>query len=260
MLLAIDCGNTNTVFSIWNGTEFLCTLRTSTHHSRTADAYFTWYTTLVNHYNLDVDITDVIITSTVPRVVFNLRVFADRFFGCRPLVVGKPGCDLPIQPRVDAGTGVGPDRLANAAAAFDRHGGDVVVVDFGTATNFDVVAEDGAYVGGVIAPGVNLSLEALHQGAAALPHVDISQPDQVIGTNTVSCIQSGVFWGYVGLIQGITARIKAEYGRPMKVVGTGGLAPLFATGEVLFDTIEDDLTMHGLTVIYNHNKNGGRSS
>lgn len=254
MLLAIDCGNTNTVFSIWNGTRFLCELRTSTHQSRTADAYFTWYSTLVKHYNLDVDITDVVISSTVPRVVFNLRVFADRFFDCRPLVVGKDDCLLPHLPRVDAGTNVGPDRLANAAGAFDRHGGDVVVVDFGTATNFDVVAQDGAYVGGVIAPGVNLSLEALHQGAAALPHVDISQPERVIGTNTVNCIQSGVFWGYVGLIQGIISRIKDEYGRPMKVVGTGGLAPLFAQGETLFDTIEDDLTMHGLTVIHKYNK------
>jgi type III pantothenate kinase len=131
------------------------------------------------------------------------------------------------------------------------------VVDFGTAPNFDVVAEDGAYVGGVIAPGVNLSLEALHQGAAALPHVDISQPERVIGTNTVACIQSGVFWGYVGLIQGITTRIKAEYGRPMKVIGTGGLAPLFAQGELLFDTIEDDLTMHGLTVIHAYNTENG---
>ncbi|WP_121630029.1 type III pantothenate kinase [Tropicibacter alexandrii] len=254
MLLCIDCGNTNTVFSIWDGEKFLCTLRTSTHHSRTADAYFTWYSTLVGHYGINAEISDVIISSTVPRVVWNLRVFADRFFGCRPLVVGKPECVLPHPSRVDAGTGVGPDRLANAAGAFDRHGGDVVVVDFGTATNFDVVAEDGAYVGGVIAPGVNLSLEALHQGAAALPHVDITQPDKVIGTNTVGCIQSGVFWGYVGLIGGITEKIKAEYGRPMKVVGTGGLAPLFDTQSELFDKVEDDLTMHGLTVIYNYNK------
>lgn len=256
MLLAIDCGNTNTVFSIWDGEKWLCTLRTSTHHGRTADAYFTWFSTLVKHYYISLDITDVIISSTVPRVVFNLRVFADRFFGCRPMVVGKPECALPIAPRVDRGTQVGPDRLANAAAAFDRHGGNVVVVDFGTATNFDVVAEDGAYVGGVIAPGVNLSLEALHNGAAALPHVDISQPEHVIGTNTVACIQSGVFWGYTGLIEGITSRIKNEYGKPMKVVGTGGLAPLFATAQNLFDVIEDDLTMHGLIVIHEHNKNG----
>ena len=130
-----------------------------------------------------------------------------------------------------------------------------MVVDFGTATNFDVVAEDGAYIGGVIAPGVNLSLEALHQGAAALPHVDISRPDKVIGTNTVECIQSGVFWGYIGLVEGLTARIKAEYGHPMRVVGTGGLAPLFGQVDSIFDVIEDDLTMHGLTVIFNTNRN-----
>ncbi len=254
MLLAIDCGNTNTVFSIWDGKTFLCTLRTSTHHARTADAYFTWFSTLIQHYNIELDIQDVIISSTVPRVVFNLRVFADRFFGCRPLVVGKPECKLPVSPRVDRATQPGPDRLANAVGAFDRHGGNVIVVDFGTATNFDVVAEDGAYVGGVIAPGVNLSLEALSSGAAALPHVDISQPEKVIGTNTIGCIQSGVFWGYTGLIEGIINRVKAEYGKPMKVIGTGGLAPLFEKGDHLFDMIEDDLTMHGLTVINDYNK------
>lgn len=257
MLLAIDCGNTNTVFSIWDGEKFLCTLRTSTHHARTADAYFTWYSTLVKHYGIDVDITDVIISSTVPRVVFNLRVFADRFFGCRPLVVGKPECLLPVQPRVDEGTIVGPDRLVNAAGAFARHGGDLIVVDFGTATTFDVVARDGAYIGGVIAPGVNLSLEALHMAAAALPHVDITKPPRVVGTNTVDCMQSGVFWGYIGLVKEICARIKDERARPMTVIGTGGLAPLFGETEDLFDVIEDDLTMHGLTVLHDYNKANG---
>ncbi|WP_138933699.1 type III pantothenate kinase [Roseovarius arcticus] len=256
MLLAIDCGNTNTVFSIWDGSEFLCTLRTSTHHARTADAYFTWYHTLVTHYGINVDITDVIISSTVPRVVFNLRVFADRFFGCRPMVVGKPECALPVPPRVDAGTLVGPDRLVNTAGAYSRHGGDLIVVDFGTATTFDVVASDGAYVGGVIAPGVNLSLEALHLAAAALPHVDVTMPPRVIGTNTVDCMQSGVYWGYIGLVRGLCEKIRAEYARPMKVIGTGGLAPLFAQGADLFDEIEDDLTMHGLTVIHEYNKKG----
>lgn len=254
MLLAIDCGNTNTVFAIWDGSEFICTLRTSTHHARTADAYFTWYSTLVKHYGIEVEITDVIISSTVPRVVFNLRVFADRFFGCRPLVVGKPECALPHEPKVDEGTIVGPDRLVNAAGAFDRHGGDLIVVDFGTATTFDVVSKDGNYIGGVIAPGVNLSLEALHMAAAALPHVDITKPQKVIGTNTVACMQSGVFWGYIGLVKEISVRIKAEREREMTVIGTGGLAPLFAETEELFDVIEEDLTMHGLTVIHNHNK------
>ncbi|WP_281968134.1 type III pantothenate kinase [Roseovarius nanhaiticus] len=256
MLLAIDCGNTNTVFSIWDGETFLVTLRTSTHHARTADAYFTWYSTLVKHYGIEVDITDVIISSTVPRVVFNLRVFADRFFGCRPMVVGKPDCALPVAPRVDAGTLIGPDRLVNTAGAYARHGGDLIVVDFGTATTCDVVAEDGAYVGGVIAPGVNLSLEALHMAAAALPHVDVTTPPRVIGTNTVDCMQSGVYWGYIGLVQGLCDKIRAEYARPMKVIGTGGLAPLFAQGADLFDGIEDDLTMHGLTVIHDYNKKG----
>ena len=254
MLLAIDCGNTNTVFSLWDGSRFVATWRASTAHQRTADQYYVWLSTLMTLRGLPMQVDDVIIASTVPRVVFNLRVLCDRYFDCRPLVVGKPECQLPVPPRVEAGVRPGPDRLANAAGAFARHGGDVVVVDFGTATNFDVVAEDGAYIGGVIAPGVNLSLEALHQGAAALPHVDISRPETVIGTNTVACIQSGVFWGYIGLIEGLIARIKAEYGRPMKVIGTGGLAPLFAQGEALFDLVEDDLTMHGLTVIHRHNK------
>lgn len=254
MLLCIDCGNTNTVFSVWDGRTFLATWRTSTEWQRTADQYFVWLTTLMTVQKIEVDITDVIISSTVPRVVFNLRVLSDRYFNCRPLVVGKPECALPVPPRVDVGTQVGPDRLVNTAGAFDRHGGNLIVVDFGTATTFDVVDDDGAYVGGVIAPGVNLSLEALHMAAAALPHVDITKPQAVIGTNTVACMQSGIFWGYVGLVKEVCARIKSERNREMRIVGTGGLASLFGATDVLFDTIEDDLTMHGLTVIHNYNK------
>ncbi len=254
MLLAIDCGNTNTVFSIWDGSEFIATWRTSTEWQRTADQYYVWLNTLMGVAKLDVKIDEVIVSSTVPRVVFNLRVLADRYFKCRPLVVGKADCALPVPPRVDEGTAVGPDRLVNTAGAFDRHGGNLIVVDFGTATTFDVVDSDGAYVGGVIAPGVNLSLEALHNAAAALPHVDISKPQSVVGTNTVACMQSGVFWGYVGLVREICARIKAERGVAMRVISTGGLAPLFGQTEALFDVFEDDLTMHGLTVIHRYNK------
>lgn len=255
MLLCVDTGNTNTVFALWDGAKFVGVWRASTEHQRTADQYFVWLSTLMEAQGLkDVKIEDVVISSTVPRVVFNLRVLSDRYFNCRPLVVGKPDCALPVPYRVEADVRPGPDRLANAAAAYDRFGGNCVVVDFGTATNFDVVADDGAYVGGVISPGVNLSLEALAAGAAALPHVDISQPEKVIGTNTVGAIQSGVFWGYSGLIEGIVARIKAEYGRDMTVIATGGLAPLFAQGDIQFDHIEDDLTIHGLSVIYSFNK------
>lgn len=257
MLLTIDCGNTNTVFSVWDGEKFLFTLRTSTEYQRTADQYFVWWNTLTRHHGFDTEITDVIISSTVPRVVFNLRVFADRYFNCRPLVVGKPECLLPIDVRVDAGTQVGPDRLVNTVAGHDAHGGDLIIVDFGTATTFDVADHDGAYIGGVIAPGVNLSLEALHMAAAALPHVDITHPDHVIGTNTVACMQAGIFWGYVGLIKEISARIKEEHGRPMKVIGTGGLAPLFQTHAPVFDVFEDNLTMHGLMLIHRYNKEQG---
>lgn len=254
MLLAIDCGNTNTVFSIWDGRRFIATWRIATDHKRTADEYFVWLSSLMMLTRTEATITEAIISSTVPRVVFNLRVLCDRYFACRPLVVGKPDCRLPVAPRVDQGTTVGPDRLVNTVAGHDRHGGDLIIVDFGTATTFDVVDDDGAYVGGVIAPGVNLSLEALHMAAAALPHIDVARPQKAIGTNTVACMQSGVYWGYVGLVEGIVREVRRERVRPMKVIATGGLASLFAQGTDLFDAIEDDLTMHGLVLINDLNK------
>ena len=254
MLLAIDCGNTNTVFSIWNGTGFIATWRIASDHKRTADEYFVWLSSMMMLTKTDAQITEAIISSTVPRVVFNLRVLCDRYFNCRPLVVGKPDCALPVAPRVDQGTTVGPDRLVNTVAGHDLHGGDLIVVDFGTATTFDVVDHDGAYVGGVIAPGVNLSLEALHMAAAALPHIDVAKPAMAIGTNTVACMQSGVYWGYVGLVEGIVREVRREWTRPMKVIATGGLASLFAQGTEIFHSIEDDLTMHGLVLINDFNK------
>ncbi len=259
MLLAVDCGNTNTVFALWDGDQIIGHWRTSTEWQRTADQYYVWLSTLMSLKGIKAEITDVIISSTVPRVVFNLRVLSDRYFNTRPYVVGKPECVLPVAVRVDAGTQVGPDRLVNTVAGFNKYGGNLIVVDFGTATTFDVVAEDGAYVGGVIAPGVNLSLEALHQAAAALPHVDITKPQNVIGTNTVACMQSGVFWGYVGLVREICDRIKAEADVPMKVISTGGLAPLFQQTAELFDAYEDDLTMQGLRLIHEHNKDIGNN-
>ena len=254
MLLAIDCGNTNTVFSIWDGSQFTATWRIATDHKRTADEYFGWLSSLMSLTGVKPQVTEAIISSTVPRVVFNLRVLCDRYFNCRPLVVGKPDCKLPVAPRVDQGTTVGPDRLVNTVGSFDRHGGDLIVVDFGTATTFDVVDTDGAYIGGVIAPGVNLSLEALHMAAAALPHVDVAKPAKAIGTNTVACMQSGVYWGYIGLVEVIVRQVRRERDRPMKVIATGGLASLFAQGTELFHSIEDDLTMHGLVLINAFNK------
>ena len=254
MLLAIDCGNTNTIFSIWDGNEFISTWRTATDHQRTADQYFVWLSSLMSLQNIKADISDVIISSTVPRVVFNLRVLSDRYFNTRPIVVGKPDCKVPIDVRVDTGTAVGPDRIVNSVAGYDLFGGNLIIVDFGTATTFDVVDKDGAYVGGVIAPGVNLSLQALHQMAAALPHVDIARPKEVIGTNTVACMQSGVFWGYIGLVKEICRKIIEEKQEVMKIIATGGLAPLLQSSDQLFEAVEDNLTMHGLRLIFDCNK------
>ena len=257
MLLAIDVGNTNTVFALHNGDEFIADWRLSTEHQRTADEYFVWLRSLMELQGISDRPSAVIISSVVPQIVFNLRVLCSRYFDCRPLVVGKPECDLPVEVRVDEGTHVGADRLVNTAAAYDLYGGDIIIVDFGTATTFDVVAKDGAYIGGVIAPGVNLSVRALHEAAAALPHVDVTKPQKVIGTNTVDCMQSGVFWGYVALIEGVCARIKEERERDMKVIATGGLSTLFQQGTLVIDEVNGDLTMHGLVRIFEFNQKNG---
>jgi type III pantothenate kinase len=228
MLLAIDVGNTNAVFALHDGKEFIAEWRCSSDYRRTGDEYFVWLRKLMDHEGIKDTINRVIICSTVPRVVFNLRVLSDRYFNCRPIVVRRNEVELGVPIRVDAETGIGPDRLANTVAAYDLYGGNVIVVDFGTATNFDVIGPDGAYEGGIIAPGVNLSLRAMHEVAAALPHIDVSKPDKVIGTDTVGCMQSGIYWGYIALIEGLCKRIAEERGHKMKVVGTGGLSTLFA--------------------------------
>ncbi len=254
MLLAIDVGNTNTVFAVHDGNGFLAEWRCATEHARTADQYYVWLRNLMQLNDIPTSIGRVVISSVVPQVVFNLRVLCDKYFDCRPVVVGKPETELGVPVRVDEGTLVGADRLVNTVGAYNRYGGDLIVVDFGTATTFDVVDQDGAYIGGVISPGVNLSIKALHEAAAALPHIDVSMPDNVIGTNTLVCMQSGVFWGYIGLIEGVCKKIREEHPRPMKVIGTGGLAGLFERGTDLFDTTDSDLTLHGLVLIADKNR------
>lgn len=254
MLLAIDVGNTNTVFALHDGAAFVADWRCSTESVRTADQYFVWLNQLMQHRGLRPEmVTDVVISNVAPAVLFNLRVLCDRYFGCRPLVVGKPGCELPIAVKVDHPAEVGADRLVNTLAAFESHGPDLIVVDFGTATTFDVVGSDGAYRGGVIAPGVHLSLEAMKGAAAHLPHIDVTMPQSVIGANTIHCMQSGIFWGYVGLIEGVCARIEAERGRRMTVIATGGLSPLFARGTEVIAHVDPDLTIRGLVSIHRHN-------
>jgi type III pantothenate kinase len=254
MLLAIDVGNTNTVFAVHDGREFIAEWRCATEQERTADEYFVWLQKLREFNAMTGSIDSVVISSVVPRVVFNLRVLADRYFHCRPKVVGKPDVRIGVPVRVDPTTTVGADRLVNTVGAHDRYGGNLIVVDFGTATTFDVVGADGAYEGGVISPGVNLSLKALHDAAAALPHIDVTKPSHVVGTNTLACMQSGVFWGYIGLVEGICARIREERGVPMKVIGTGGLSTLFAQGTDVLEIVDTKLTIHGLFLIDKMNK------
>ncbi|MEM0923181.1 MAG: type III pantothenate kinase [Pseudomonadota bacterium] len=255
MLLAIDVGNTNTVFALHDGEGFLDEWRCNTEGVRTADQYFVWLNQLMRHGGLDPKIIDeVVISNVAPATLFNLRVLCDRYFNCRPLVVGKPDCRLPVPVRVDNPAEVGADRLVNTAAAFETYGPDLIVLDFGTATTFDVVDTDGAYVGGVIAPGINLSIEALKAAAANLPHIDVTMPQKVVGTNTVHCMQSGAFWGYTALIEGVCARISVEREREMTVIGTGGLSPLFARSTDVIKHVDPDLTMRGLVHIHRYNK------
>jgi type III pantothenate kinase len=250
MLLAIDVGNTNMVFALHDGEKIVAEWRCRTERQRTADEYYVWLRQLMDLNGISPDVRSVAISAVVPQVVFNLRVLTDRYFHhLRPLVVGKPEVTVGPPPRVDPSTNVGADRIVNAVGAFDRYGGDLIVVDFGTATTLDVVGADGAYEGGVIAPGVNLSLKALHDAAAALPFIDVTRPERVVGTNTVACMQSGVYWGYIGLIEGICARIRTEKAKRMTVIGTGGLSTLFAQGTDVLEVVDTDLTIHGLVVI-----------
>lgn len=254
MLLAIDCGNTNVVFALYDGERQHATWRTATDTKRTADEYAVWLTHLMKLKGLrPVDVHAAIIASVVPGATFNLKRLTKDHFGCEPMIVGNAGVDLGVKALVDRPEEVGADRLVNTAAAAAAHQTPLIVIDFGTATTFDVVDADGNYRGGVIAPGINLSLEALQMAASKLPRVEIVQPGGVIGRNTIDCMQSGIFWGYIGLIEGLIARIKAEWGEPMKVVATGGLAVLFAKATSAIDAIDRDLTLRGLVLIHQRN-------
>lgn len=253
MLLAIDAGNTNTTFAVYDGTRWRAQWRTSTSAERTADEYVVWLSQLMTLSGLPLDsIEDCIISTVVPQSLFNLRTLCKRYFHIDPLVIGE-GVDLGIRIAMDRPTEVGADRLVNAVGAHVRYPGALLVIDSGTATTLDVVDADGTYEGGIIAPGIHLSLEALHRAAAKLPRVAIARPERVVGKNTVMAMQAGVFWGYVGLIEGLIERIKAEYGGPMTVVATGGVTALFHGATEAIDHFDAEVTIRGLYEIYLRN-------
>ena len=220
----------------------------------TADQYFTWLQQLfsisgISYKNID----EVIVSSVVPNSIFNLEVLSKTYFNCTPLIVGSSECKIPISIDVEKGVNVGADRLVNATAAYRILGGDTIVVDFGTATTFDVINKSGSYVGGVIAPGVSLSTKALHEAAAALPHVEVKKPPKVVGRNTINCMQSGIYWGYLSLVEGIILKIKKER-EITNVIATGGLSRIFSQDATMFDKIDLRLTIKGLIDISAYNK------
>ncbi len=253
MLLVVDAGNTNVVFAIHDGRRWAGIWRIATEPQRTSDEYAVWLMTLLTHSRLTTDLVSAAVIGTVvPAALYHLRRLCREWFMVEPLVA-RATLDWGFDIRVDNPEDVGADRLLNALAAYRHFRTALIVIDFGTATTFDVVAQDGSYLGGAIAPGINLSIQALHQAAARLPRIGIGRPQAVIGTGTVSAMQSGVYWGYVGLIEGLVTRIRREIQTPAKIVGTGGLAPLFSEGTEIFDRIDPDLTLDGLRMLAERN-------
>ena len=253
MLLAIEQGNTNTLFAVHDGERWIAQWRAATDAARTADEYAVWLAQLLAMAGLSVGAIDgCIVSSVVPQSIFNLRNLARRYLHVEPMVIGE-NVDLGIAVRIQKPSEAGADRLVNAIGAHITYPGPLLVVDSGTATTFDIVGADGAFEGGVIAPGINLSMQALHEAAARLPRVAIQRPAHVIGKDTVEAMQSGVYWGYVSLIEGLVGRMKAEYLAPLTVIGTGGVASLFEHATTAIDHFDHDLTILGLLEIVRRN-------
>lgn len=262
MLLAIDCGNTNVVFALYdnsaNASMKLGCWRITTELSRSSDEYIVWFGQMMAHENLAKDtVSGIVIASVVPDITPKLEMMAHSGFGLDPMIVGNEDIDLGIEIEIDNPSQAGADRLVNAVAAKHYHHVPAIILDFGTATTLDLISADGAYAGGIIAPGVHVSVDALYQAAARLPHLDVKPWDKtlpVLGRDTTSAMESGIFWGYVGMIEGLIARLRAEQGADLPAIATGGLASLFAPHLPIISIVDADLTLRGLNAIYNLNK------
>ncbi|MEP2989108.1 MAG: type III pantothenate kinase [Parasphingorhabdus sp.] len=253
MLLAIDAGNTNVVFALFEGDEVRARWRIATDARRTADEYVVWLRQLLELEGLDIsDVDAVIIGTVVPRALHNLTVLSEKYFGVTPIVAGRGDAGWGIALDIPQPDSLGADRALNVIAAHEKYKQDVVIIDFGTATTFDVADYEGAYKGGVIAPGINLSLDALVGKTAQLPRIALESPGSknVIGTTTETQMLIGIFWGYVAMIEGLVERTKVQIGRPTTIVATGGLAVLFDEHTDVFDHLESDLTLQGLFILY----------
>jgi len=254
MLMVLDVGNTNIVLGVFEGKRLVRNWRISTNKDKTADEYGLQIRMLFEYSGIKCsDMEAVIISSVVPTVMSALESMSANYFGIKPLVVG-PGVKTAMPIRYDNPKEVGADRIVNAIAAYELYGGPLIVVDFGTATTFDAISAEGAYLGGAIAPGIGISTEALYTKAAKLPRIELLKPKAVIGKNTVSSMQSGIIYGFVGQADGIVSRMKKEMGGKAYVVATGGLAELISNESGLIDTINSNLTLEGLRIIYERNK------
>lgn len=255
MLLAIDIGNTNLVFALFDGATVKAQWRIRTDPHRSADEYAVWLFALMARAGVkETDIAAVIMASVVPDANFGVKTFVRQYLKLEPRLITTGEVDVGMPVLLDNPRELGADRLINAFAAWSEQQKPLIVIDFGTATTFDVVSANGEYLGGVIAPGINLSLEALQRAAAKLHGIAITHPEMVIGKNTTNAMQSGIFYGYAGLIEGIVSRIKAERGEDMLVIATGGLAPLYAEATSSINRVDTDLTIRGLRLIHERNK------
>ena len=256
MLLAIDNGNTNILFAVHDmKSKWLFEWRIATDPTRTADEYAVWFHQLLGMVDLEFeDISACVISSVVPQSIFNLRNLSRRHLGVDPIIIGEEGVDVGIGVRVDNPEQVGADRLVTTLGAVLRYDGPLIIIDSGTATTFDIVSADKHFEGGIIAPGINLSMRALHEAAAQLPRIEIKKPDSVIGKNTVSAMQAGVFWGYIGLIDGLVRQIQKEDGRDFTVIGTGGVASLFDGASETIQHYDSQLTIDGLYEVWRLNR------
>jgi len=254
MLLAIDIGNTDTTLGVFEGEELRATWNMATDIHRLADEYAALLLNLLHHQGLDTsDIKEIVMCSVVPPLIATFDELFQRYFHISPLVVGA-GVKTGVRIRMDNPKEVGADRIVNAAAAHHLYGGPVIITDLGTATTFDTISKEGDYLGGAIAPGIVTAAEALFMRAAMLPRVELVHPKQAIGTNTITAMQSGIVFGYVGLVEGIVARIQQELGGKAKVVATGGYAELIAKETAVINIVNPHLTLIGLRLIYLMNK------